>query len=188
VALRLGLSYVQRHWPGPLALVETGASAGLNLLLDRYGYRVGGQEASPAAASPVTITCEVTGASQALGEIPKITSRLGIDRYPIDLTHPGVRAWPEAFVWPELTDDLTALRGAIDLALTLGTAPVVPGDATTDTLIPSDGPLARRNSLYLVGAARYDSGHRDSALPALADPYLRRLAVARHEADDFAWL
>jgi hypothetical protein len=35
VALRLGLDHVRRRWPGPLALVEVGASAGLNLLLDR---------------------------------------------------------------------------------------------------------------------------------------------------------
>ncbi|WP_157436805.1 hypothetical protein [Actinospica robiniae] len=30
MALRLGLEHVRRRWPGPVALVEVGASAGLN--------------------------------------------------------------------------------------------------------------------------------------------------------------
>ncbi|MBT2233930.1 DUF2332 family protein [Nonomuraea sp. NEAU-A123] len=52
-ALRLGLSHVHQHRPGPLALAEVGASAGLNLLFDRHHYRIGGQETVSAAASPV---------------------------------------------------------------------------------------------------------------------------------------
>ncbi|GLY74251.1 DUF2332 domain-containing protein [Actinoallomurus iriomotensis] len=252
VALRLGLDHVRRRWPGPLALVEAGASAGLNLLVDRYRYRVGGQEASVSDASPVLITCEVRGGSpheRILGPVPEITSRRGIDRHPVDLADPGARAWLEAFVWPERLDDLAVLRGAMDLAVSSATVTVAPGDATTDTarligelpgrepvvvftasllsyldfdartafaaqlrqaaarrpvawvfaeapglvattdgLIVPEGSLARRNSRYLIGASLRGSGQRDDALLALADPYLRWLAPARHRTDDFAWL
>lgn len=252
VALRLGLDHVYRRWPGPVALVEVGASAGLNLLLDRYRYRIGDQEASSEDAAPVTITCEVRGGTPAggiLGPVPEITCRRGIDQHPVDLSDPGARAWLEAFIWPEHTSELAVLRGAIDLAVSAAAMTVVPGDATTDTarllaelpgsepvvvftasllsyldadaraafaaqleqaaahrpvawvfaegpglvattadLIAPDGPLARRNSLYLVGASLRDSGRRDDALLALADPYLRWLALARDRTDDFQWL
>ena len=148
VALRLGLDYVRQRWPGPVALVEAGASAGLNLLLDRYRYRVGGQEASPATASPVTITCEVRGsarAGQVLGPVPEITARLGIDQQPVNLADPAARAWLEAFIWPEQTADLAVLRAAIALAVRAPAPAVVPGDATTDTArlvaeLPGQGP------------------------------------------------
>jgi hypothetical protein len=249
VALRLGLGHVHRRRPGPLALVEAGASAGLNLLLDRYGYRVGDQ-AIP-ASSPVTISCEVRGgATPALGPVPRITGRLGIDRHPVDPADPDDRAWLEAFVWPEQTADLATLRGAADLAAASGAVAVVPGDATADTArligelpgrepvvvftasllsylsapartafdaqlekaaerrpvawvfaegpglfattgtasIPLAASLTRRNSLFLVGASLRTPGHRDDTLLALADPYLRWLAPARHANDDFAWL
>jgi Uncharacterized protein conserved in bacteria (DUF2332) len=51
------------------------------------------------------------------------------------------------------------------------------------------GPLARRNSLYLVGASLRGPGNsRDDSLLALADPYLRWLAPARGSTDDFEWV
>jgi hypothetical protein len=49
-------------------------------------------------------------------------------------------------------------------------------------------PVAARNSQYLVGASLRDRGNWSHALLALADPYLRWIAPARHEADDFRWL
>jgi hypothetical protein len=253
VALRLGLDYVHRRWPGPLALVEAGASAGLNLLVDRYRCRVGGQEASGAGASAVTISCEVRGdrpAGQILGPVPEITSRRGIDQKPVDLADPGARAWLEAFIWPEHTADLAVLRSAVDLAVSSTAVAVVRGDATTDTarligelpgrepvvvftasllsyltagartafaaqlrqaagqrpvawvfaeapalvatadprLAALAGPVAHRNSVFLVGASLHGPGRSDEAVLALADPYLRWLAPARHETDDFQWL
>ena len=253
VALRVGLAHVQRRWPGPLALAEAGASAGLNLLFDRYRYRLGGDEPT-SAASQVVIGCELRGdapAGRVLGAIPEVTSRLGIDREPVDLADPAARAWLEAFIWPERTDDLATLRAAIDVARTAPALAVVRGDATTDTVrllsgLPGNepvvvftasllsyltpggraafagqlrlaagrrpvawvfaeapglaatmnltapalaGPLAQRNTLYLVGASLRGPGNgRDDRLLALADPYLRWLAPARTSTDDFAWV
>ena len=135
VALRLGLDYVRRRWPGPVALVEAGASAGLNLLADRYGYLVGGRAEPSADPAPLTVSCAVRGdlpAGPVLGPVPEITSRLGFDQRPVDVTDPGARAWLEAFIWPEQSADLAALRAAIGVAATADVT-VVPGDAVSDT-------------------------------------------------------
>lgn len=61
--------------------------------------------------------------------------------------------------------------------------------ATAGLQVPAlGGPLARRNGLFLVGVSLLGPGHRDDSLLAMADPYLRWLALARHAADDFQWL
>jgi hypothetical protein len=52
--------------------------------------------------------------------------------------------------------------------------------ATTDPgLATLAGPVARRNSLCLVGTSMRGPGTRDDARLALADPYLRWLPRAR---------
>ena len=250
IALRLGLSHVQHRWPGPLALVEVGASAGLNLIFDRYSYAPGGRHAMMAAGTPI-IRCDVRGAAgvDVLGDIPRITRRLGIDQQPIDLSDPEARAWLEAFIWPERVEDLATLRGAMELWRSQSVdAVVVAGEATADTArliaeLPGEepvavftasllsylglaaraefvaqldesarrrpvawvfaeapgllatsgidapalrGPLARRNIDYLIGVSRRGSGREDRLL-ALADPYVRWLAPARSDTDDFQW-
>src|SRR5687768_5179448 len=62
--------------PGPLALVEVGASAGLCLLLDRFHYdfgstRIGG------ASSPVHLRCATAGPVPVPSDIPRVTWRRG---------------------------------------------------------------------------------------------------------------
>jgi hypothetical protein len=135
VALHLGLDYVHRQWMEPLALVEVGASAGLNLLFDRYRYRLGGRESSADVASSVVIACDVREGSSIpiLGPAPQLTHRLGIDLSPIDVTHPDARAWLEAFIWPEQVEELSTLRAAFDIAISSALPAVVTGGATTDT-------------------------------------------------------
>jgi hypothetical protein len=135
VALRLALGHVHDRWPGPLALVEVGASAGLNLLFDRYQYRLGAPGESAAAPGDVVVDCEVLGTPRAglLGVAPAITRRFGVDHNPVDLSDPDARAWLEAFVWPEQTRELATLRGAVDLVRATGDASVVAGDALADT-------------------------------------------------------
>lgn len=136
VALRLGLEHVRRRWPGSVALVEAGASAGLNLLFDRYRYRLNGHHVPGATDSKVTISCEVREqepGGQLIGPSPETTSRLGFDQRPVDVADPAERAWLEAFIWPEQTSELATLRAAIDLARSAGIATVVKGDAVTGT-------------------------------------------------------
>ena len=106
----------------PLALVEIGPSAGLNLLLDRFGYRYGLPDGTTLAtgdpASPVQLTCEVRGplSPPLHTTAPPIASRQGIDLSPVDVTDPVACRWLEACVWPLVPDRADRLRAALDLA------------------------------------------------------------------------
>jgi hypothetical protein len=121
----------------PLALVELGPSAGLNLLLDRYHatYRrdgaVVGSLGEP--GSPVQLSCELRGpADPPLA--PRrlaIATRTGLDLSPVDVTDDDACRWLSACVWPGVPDRPERLAAAVALART--DPPVlVTGDATTD--------------------------------------------------------
>jgi hypothetical protein len=165
IALHVGLGYVARRWPGPLALVEVGASAGLNLRFDDYRYRLGGRDQTASGTANVVVSCDVRGdpaGDDLLNTAPTITRRLGIDQHPIDLTDPDARAWLEAFVWPEQVHDLATLRASIDLALASPLATLVQGEATADTArliaeLPGEAPVVVFTASllsYLTAAAR----------------------------------
>lgn len=121
MALPLGLTQVARRWPGPVALAELGASAGLNLLADHYHYRLNGADFEQQSGSAVLVNCEIRNhvpVAEVVGDRPQITSRLGVDQDPVDLTDPAALAWLEAFIWPEQTGDLATLRAAAGLYVT----------------------------------------------------------------------
>jgi hypothetical protein len=121
----------------PLALVELGPSAGLNLLLDRYAvtYRRGDDVVATVGdpASPVRLECEVRGpAEPVLDGLPvPIGSRVGLDISPVDVTDPDARRWLSACVWPGVPDRPERLAAAIELAR-LDPPHLVVGDAVTD--------------------------------------------------------
>ncbi len=115
---------------GPLSLVDVGASAGLNLLLDRYAYRYepGGTVGGP---SPVTLACGTRGSVPLPSAPPQITGRLGLDAEPIDVCDPDQAGWLEACVWPDQLDRFQRLRAALAMART-DPPPVRRGDAVED--------------------------------------------------------
>ncbi len=97
----------------PLALIEIGPSAGLNLLFDRYRYDYGGGLTLGDAASPVLLDCESRGAPLPLaGGVPAVASRCGIDLNPLDVTDAGDLRWLKALVWPEHDDRRGLLTAA----------------------------------------------------------------------------
>ncbi len=104
---------VPRGWG--VRLVELGASAGLNLLLDRFSYRYGGSAAVPGGR--VTCDCAVRGEMPPLHPLPLIAERIGVDLEPVDLRDAAARRWLLACVWPDELDRVARLRAAIELAL-----------------------------------------------------------------------
>ena len=117
------LSLVRQLARMPVALIEIGASAGLNLLLDRYAYHYqvpGSQPAELVAGdphSPVTIDCMVDkGPSVPFPlQLPVIASRTGIDLHPVNLRNTGERRWLQALIWPEHAERAQRMEAAAAL-------------------------------------------------------------------------
>jgi hypothetical protein len=99
--------------PGPLALIEVGASAGLCLLPDRYGYVYNGHESFGVAPR---FPCRATETTPIPTRPPEVIWRAGLDLNPLDVRNVGDMAWLEALVWPDQPDRLARLRAAIEVA------------------------------------------------------------------------
>jgi hypothetical protein len=110
-----GYAEIAKHTGLPLSVLELGASAGLNLMWDRYAYRYGDRFVG-ASDAPLTIKAEWRGPWSGVTQIPRVVARRGCDRSPIDLTAPGNADRLTAYVWPEQTERLARLQAAIALA------------------------------------------------------------------------
>jgi hypothetical protein len=139
--------------PQPLALLEVGASAGLNLYPDRYRYDYGYATAGD-PDSPLTIVCEVDGDIRPPIGPYDVVWRAGLDLNPLDVTDPETAQWLETLVWPGQNDRLARLRTAIDI-VAAEPPRLVKGDllADIDALIaeaPNDATLVVMHSSTLV--------------------------------------
>jgi hypothetical protein len=96
------LTWVAQQYGAPLALLDVGASAGLNLACDRYRLDYGEHGATGPRNAPVQIACKVRGGVPPIAPaLPEITARLGLDRSPIDLTDAKDARWMLACIWPD---------------------------------------------------------------------------------------
>ena len=110
---------VSRHSQGkPLHLLEIGASAGENLLWDRYGYNYGKGQQCGDTTSPVQIECSLRGhlTPPLPSAFPKVSVRLGVDLNPIDVRDPDATLWLRAMVWPGDEKRAKLLERAIEVA------------------------------------------------------------------------
>src|ERR1700733_9815209 len=98
--------------PQPLALLDVGASAGLCLYPDRYGYRYGDHQIG--AGVPI-LDCAATGMVPPAG-LPTVVWRAGLDLNPLGVTDPADLTWLEALIWPEHTHRRARRRAAAALA------------------------------------------------------------------------
>jgi hypothetical protein len=106
-----GLLVIAQMTGLPLALFELGASAGLNLRLDDYGYVLGGQRFDRADA-PLTLAPRWDGPPPPAAPL-KVVARRGVDLNPLDLGDPATRERLLAFVWPEQAERVQRLEAAI---------------------------------------------------------------------------
>ncbi|GAA4204914.1 DUF2332 domain-containing protein [Actinocatenispora rupis] len=141
-ALRVGLAAIDE--PGPVTLLEVGASGGIHLAFDAYRCRIGDTDLGP-ADSPVVITTEWRSTRPVPTRIPLVGDRLGVDLNPIDLADETERRWLRALVWPENLPQYGLLTAAT--AVVADRRPrIVAGDAVTvlptlDAVLPTDRPL-----------------------------------------------
>ncbi len=120
--------------PQPLALLEVGASAGLCLLPDRYGYDYGAKRIEPparAAGQAPVFHCKASGEVSLPATVPQIVWRLGLDLNPINLLSEDETGWLETLVWPGQAERAERLRAAIDIARS-DPPRIVRGDLLTD--------------------------------------------------------
>lgn len=138
LALRLGLTLVDERL---VHLVDVGASAGIHLRFDRFGYALGGRRFGD-PASPVQIEAELRGDTvPELDAIPRIESATGVDLAPVDVTDPDQRRWLEALVWPESRREAALLQAALEV-VAADPPRIVAGDAI-DVLPTLDIPHPR---------------------------------------------
>jgi hypothetical protein len=104
--------------PGPLALLEVGASAGLCLVPDRYSYSYDGEAHIDPATGPssVLLECATTGGMPRPAAVPQVDWRVGLDLRPLDVREAGDAHWLETLVWPEQHERRARLRAAIRMA------------------------------------------------------------------------
>ena len=122
--LMCGLMAVADRFGLPCRLFELGASAGLNLQLDRYRHDLGGVAAGD-PDSGVRLKPDWNGPPPPAASVTVI-GRRGVDLSPVDVLEERERLL--AYVWPDQPQRLAQLEAALDLAAA-DPPPVDRGDA-----------------------------------------------------------
>jgi hypothetical protein len=102
--------------PGPLALIEVGASAGLCLQLDRYSYDYGSVRLAGTDPDAPVLRCGLRGSTPAPLTIPDVAWRAGLDLNPLDPANADDREWLRCLVWPGQPERLRRLDAALATA------------------------------------------------------------------------
>jgi len=159
----------------PLALVEVGASAGLNLLFDRYAYDYGSEYRVGDVGAAVQLTCQLRGTSvpPLPRTMPQIASRVGIDLAPVDVQDPEATRWLRACVWAEHLARSAQLQRA--LAIARQAPPSLVAGNALDTLpqlvagIAQDVPLCLFHSATLAYFSAEERLRFTNLIATLAD-------------------
>lgn len=114
-ALVCGFLVGARDTGFPLRVLETGASAGLNLRWDHFLYEARGQKWGPEDSS--VRLCDYNS------EVPlpfdvsaSVIERAGCDINPLDVTTDEGRLTLLAYVWPDQVHRIRLLKGAMEIA------------------------------------------------------------------------
>lgn len=97
--------------PAHFEPIEIGASAGINLMMDRFAWNLGGVVVG--AAHPIlTFKPEWRGSPPPEHQL-QIGTPVGCDIAPLDLTDPAQAIKLRAYIWPEHTERFARLEAAI---------------------------------------------------------------------------
>jgi len=125
----------------PFFVVDIGASAGLNLCWDHYGYKYGDNLTAGLTSSPVQIECEIRGNKMPIlpESFPTVAGRVGVDVNPLKVSDAEDMLWLRALVWPEHEKRAKLLRNAIEVTR-----------RQTLTILAGDGVEKLRDVMNLV--------------------------------------
>lgn len=163
----------------PFQLSELGASAGLNLMFDRYGMDICDQRWGPEAAA-VCLAPDWRGPLPPRAN-PQIAERRGVDLNPLQIGNAADELRLLAYLWPDQSERMARTRAAMALA----DAPVDRGDAITwlagRLATPWPG---RLHLIYHTIAWQYFSADAQDRGRAL----IRAAGAAATPATPLAWL
>ena len=114
-----GCLFIAEKTGTPLELFEIGASAGLNLAFDRYGYDLGVGRWGTVDA-PVQIASRWEGDPPSLTTPLTIAARSGCDVKPIDPGSPADRDRLLSYIWADQFERLARIEAALSLAAQSG--------------------------------------------------------------------
>jgi hypothetical protein len=162
----------------PLRLREIGASAGLNLRFDRYGY-AGAQWCWGDQRSPLVLHNRTrSGCPAHLDARIVVDERRGCDPHPLDVSSEEDRLVLQSFVWADQTERLERLRAALEVAQAI---PVRIDAEGFETWVPREGtPRAGCATVLFHTVVEEHLSHRDHA--ALRDAVFDRARRASPEA------
>jgi len=107
--------YIYEKTKRPLALIEIGTSAGLQLLWDKYCYSYNSdEEVYGDALSELRIESEIQGTRPPFihKQSPPVTTRIGIDLHINNLNNIEDYLWLKALIWPEHTERTASFEKA----------------------------------------------------------------------------
>ncbi|MBG9545066.1 hypothetical protein ABE29_20565 [Cytobacillus firmus] len=131
----------------PLALIEIGTSAGLQLLWDKYSYSYGQKNIYGNKDSKLNISAEIKGENIPIlhSTPPPVSTRVGIDLNIVDLKNEEEHLWLKSLIWPEHKERLFMFEEAASYVKD-GSVHLVDGDGISLLLeyvenIPEDSAI-----------------------------------------------
>ena len=113
-SIMAGLMWLAGKLGPRFELNELGASAGVNTMMDRYRYDLGGVAAGP-EGSPMLIRPVWRGTPPPDNPV-EIVAIQGCDQAPVDLTNPDYALKLKSYVWPDAQERMGRIDAAIELA------------------------------------------------------------------------
>ncbi|MGW8189869.1 DUF2332 domain-containing protein [Sphingomonas hankookensis] len=176
------LEVAKRHGPA-VELLEIGSSAGLNLLIDRYRFDLGGVTVGPEDA-PVTIRPDWRGTPPPAVPI-RIASVRGVDIQPLDATDPAVATRLSGYIWADQPERQARLTAAVAMQRARP-VDLMQGDAVDWLRARLSEPQAAGVTRVLINSVvwQYLGDARRAAITAMIDE-----AAARATSDrPLAWV
>jgi hypothetical protein len=159
----------------PLALREIGASAGINLLWDRFAYDFGNWCRGDPMAAPLLLAAEWQGAPPPQAAIA-VHSRAGCDIRPLDARDPEQRKRLLSYIWADQWPRLERVAKALELAALAGPPEAITAGAFVARELaarPRDAAFVLYHSIvwqYVDAAERDDIAAAMAAAGAQATP------------------